>query len=358
MKIHLPCILALFLSSATFAQETTASSPPFEAHFGPTANAALWKNAVKTVKELLRTKRSGSPTSINNDVYADSLLDLITDELVFQGEAVWLDVSLGSKFKDPMRRKEQVFKRLQSEESIDRSKQFLEQYCYQLADGYKACGVPPEYVSGIANIETFFGSFDNVRKFPVLATLVTWVALQNEALRNDVAKNILAAIKADRTNKVIEGASRMTASFWTTRMERRANTSLVQLRDYLNLAETLAWDHEKLLRLEGSWVGAFTDFQFMPRTFRYTMLESENPDPEKPEQIVPLVARYLGRSWGDGSPAQVRKAVGSYNSPHWYIDHVDTVAQRVRAYSIELLAEREAEQKAKTNSSPVEAGKE
>lgn len=334
-------VAGVLLGVSSFVTNATA----YEEHFAVNVDPAVWQRSIDTVKKLLQTKRVNAKNQNNADIYSDDVLNLITPENVtFQGEAVWLDISLGYRFKNPERRKEAVFDRLQSSASLEKSNQFLEQYCYTLGDSYEECRVTPEIIAGIGSIETFFGSFDNVPKFHVLSTLVTWVALQDASLRASAAKDIFRAINADETNKIIAAAEIPKAAFWTSHMLSRSTKSIVQLRDFLNVAERCSWNSEKTLRLMGSWVGAFTDFQFMPKTYRALLVADETcPDPENLESTIPLVARYLKPFWGRGSEKEIRYAIKQYNTPYWYYKFVRTTATNVQPRARQLMSERALE---------------
>ncbi|HMQ10383.1 MAG TPA: lytic murein transglycosylase [Oligoflexia bacterium] len=347
MRSFLYIFVCLLSVQNTWAQETSSSKPEFmQWTENVQIDPQLWEEALASVRERLSTKRSGSAGQTNNDIYDLAWVDLIqTENLDFQIYAVWIDLSIGAKFKDENRGLTKVLERLQSETSIEQTEKFLEEYCYTLSDMEQNCGVNAQFIGGIVNIETFFGSYDGVVKFPTLATLVSWVAMQDERFRDHVLQQYYTAIDLahnftdNQTDKVfISGSRFVNKNTWISRANNRANKSLVQLRDFLNLAHSMQWQEQVVLDTHGSWVGAFTPAQFMPTTLRSILKAEENIDPNSLTDIIPMMGRYLALRWGE-SRSQIDRAIRSYNSPVWYREHVFNVADQTIKRWQELIEE-------------------
>lgn len=348
MRFFLYLLISLSWVQNTWAQEASSVKPDFmQWTENVQIDPELWEEALASVRERLSTKRSGNASQINNDVYDLTWLDYIQPEnLDFQIYAVWIDLSIGAKFKDENRGLTKVLERLQSDTSLEQTERFLEEYCYTLSDMEKECAIEAApYVSGITNIETFFGSYEGVVKFPTLATLVSWVALQHKAFRDHVLQQYYTAIDLahnftdNQTDKVfISGSKFANKNTWINRTQRRSENSISQLRDLLNLTPNLKGSYQMLINQQGSWVGAFTVVQFMPTTLRSMLKTGEKIDPNDMHDMIPIVGRYLARKWGK-SREEMDRAIRSYNSPKWYRGHVFTIGDAMNPRWQELLEE-------------------
>ncbi|MCI5073350.1 lytic murein transglycosylase [bacterium] len=337
MRFFLGLWVCLFHVQAAWSQDRSSDKPAFmQWTENIQIDPDLWAEALEKVREKLSKKRSGNKHANNNDIYDLSWLnDINAENLEFQSYAIWIDLSIGAKFKDRNRGLDNVLARLQSDTSIQATEAFLEQHCYTLSDMEKNCGVEAPFIGGIVSIESFFGSYEGVVKFPTVATLASWIALLDQDFRNHVLQQYYTAIDLNHgfannlTDKTfVKGSKFVSKSIWISRAKRRGEKSIVQLRDLMNIAQDKDWSTTTFITIEGSWVGAFTPVQFMPSTLRGILTEDDAFDPNNLDDMIPLAGRYLSKSWGE-SEARKDFAIKTYNSPTWYREHVMTIAKAV-----------------------------
>ncbi len=156
-------------------------------------------------------------------------------------------------------------KKLLSKRRIDKGIEFMKAHEATLKRAYKKYGIPPEYITAIIGVESYYGAYTG--KYPVFDTLCT------------------LAFEKNRRNE-----------FFTR-----------ELKEFLKMTKREAIDPRSV---KGSYAGAIGLGQFMPSNFEKLGVDFNNDGKvriSEPEDAIGSIANYFKKSgWKRNVPVATR----------------------------------------------------
>ena len=206
-----------------------------------------------------------------------------------------------------------------NDQSIDKTKLFLDKYKEPLEKAEQKYGVPKEVIASVLWIETRHGSYLGNNHIPSVY-LSTALTSQNEFVELNIIE--------------------MDSKFKGTQKERNALVEKIKARS----KKKSAWAIGEIIALEkiqkrfpipidsiyGSWAGAFGISQFLPSSYKAWAVDGNGDNIVNLfdyDDAIHSVGNYLkSNGWGDSEEAR-RKAVYHYNNSRAYVDAVLTLAE-------------------------------
>jgi membrane-bound lytic murein transglycosylase B len=116
------------------------------------------------------------------------------------------------------------------------------------------------------------------------------------------------------------------------RAQKRSNWAYKELNALLDVCQSQGWD---VLRIKGSWAGAFGWAQFLPSSFAFYSRDGDGDqriDPNNFYDAVASLANYLKQARWNTSQHSQRKALHRYNPSNAYVECILTYSERLRSY--------------------------
>ena len=209
------------------------------------------------------------------------------------------------------------YSRFLQNQSVNRAKQFLAQESTFLSTVEKRFEVDKEVIVSILFIESAFGKrTGNNIVFNVFSTL-------SRATEPDILATTIPLLQ--------ERYPQMSAEDIEKRAHKKARWAYEELKHLLTIAEK---EHLDVLKIKGSWAGAFGIAQFLPSSYVHYAVDGNNDHKvrlyNRYDSIV-SVANYLKENgWKQGlTEKKKRTIIRKYNNSTPYIDTVLQLSQKI-----------------------------
>ena len=209
------------------------------------------------------------------------------------------------------------YSRFLQNQSINHAKQFLDQEANFLTTVEKRFQVDKEVIVSILFIESAFGKRTGTNiVFNVFSTL-------SRATEPDILQTTAHTLR--------ERYPQMSAEYIEKRAQKKAQWAYQELKHLLTIAEK---EHIDVLKIKGSWAGAFGIAQFLPSSYVNYAVDGNNDHKvrlfNRYDSIV-SVANYLKENgWKKGlTEKKKRTIIRKYNNSTPYIDTVLQLSQKI-----------------------------
>ena len=209
------------------------------------------------------------------------------------------------------------YSRFLKNQSINHARKFLAQEAHFLTTVEKRFQVDKEVIVSILFIESAFGkNTGNNIVFNVFSTLSR--ATEPEVLRETI-------------HLLQERYPQMSVEDIEKRAHKKARWAYEELKHLLTIAEK---EHLDVLKIKGSWAGAFGIAQFLPSSYVHYAVDGNNDHKvrlyNRYDSIV-SVANYLKENgWKQGlTEKKKRTIIRKYNNSTPYIDTVLQLSQKI-----------------------------
>ena len=209
------------------------------------------------------------------------------------------------------------YSRFLQHQSINHARKFLDQESNFLTTVEKRFQVDKEVIVSILFIESAFGKrTGNNIVFNVFSTL-------SRATEPDILHNTAHLLK--------ERYPQMSTNDIEKRAHKKAQWAYQELKHLLTIAEK---EHIDVLKIKGSWAGAFGIAQFLPSSYVHYAVDGNNDHKvrlyNRYDSIV-SVANYLKENgWKKGlTEKKKRTIIRKYNNSTPYIDTVLQLSQKI-----------------------------
>ena len=209
------------------------------------------------------------------------------------------------------------YSRFLQNQSINHARKFLAQESNFLTTVEKRFQVDKEVIVSILFIESAFGKrTGNNIVFNVFSTL-------SRATEPDILQTTIHLLK--------ERYSQLTAEYIEKRAHKKSQWAYQELKHLLTIAKK---EHLDVLKIKGSWAGAFGIAQFLPSSYVHYAVDGNDDHKvrlyNRYDSIV-SVANYLREhGWKQGlTEKKKRTIIRKYNNSTPYIDTVLQLSQKI-----------------------------
>jgi membrane-bound lytic murein transglycosylase B len=204
-----------------------------------------------------------------------------------------------------------------SDESIEKARQYQEQYKADLEKAEKEYGVDKNVITAIMLVETRLGK--NVGSSSVMNVLATMAALEDPDIRELFWKQL-------------PENNRISKEEYDVKAPKKAQWAYNELKAFIKYAEREGLDPASI---DGSYAGAMGIAQFMP-TNALTLAKDGNQDGSvnlfQHEDAIASIANYLKRyGWKPGlTQEQAYDVVYHYNHSKYYVNTILKIRDKLK----------------------------
>ncbi len=210
-------------------------------------------------------------------------------------------------------------------ESAEACRAFMEKYSEQLAAAQTKYGVTKETIAALLRCETRHGSVTgDYHVFSVYASM----ALMGEA--DHLQENLDRAREELKASGAKKAKVEDDLAYIRKRSNTRGDWAYRELKNLLTIVKENRLDG---MALYGSWAGAFGWAQFLPSSYLRSAVDGNGDgkaDLFDPADAIHSVANYLNKAgYKDGSSTKIKGAIRSYNPSTPYVESIYSLSLRL-----------------------------